>query len=85
MPARVNIHEAKTHLSRLVERAEAGEEIVIARAGKPAARLMPLAPVARVRRFGGWRGKVKLPDDIHEGDAEIQEMFEQSINAPFPK
>jgi prevent-host-death family protein len=85
MPATVNIHEAKTHLSRLVERAEAGEEIVIARAGKPAARLVPLAPEGKPREFGGWRGKIKLPDDIHGGDAEIQEMFEKSINEPLPE
>ena len=84
MAATVNMHEAKTHLSRLVERAEAGEEIVIARAGKPAARLMPLAPV-RKREFGRLRGKIHFPDDIHAGDAEILEMFEKSINEPFPE
>lgn len=43
----VNVHAAKTHLSRLLERAHAGEEIVIAKAGKPYARLMPLEPVAK--------------------------------------
>jgi prevent-host-death family protein len=85
MATTVNMHEAKTHLSRLVERAEAGEEIVIARAGKPAARLMPLAPAGKPRVFGGWRGKVKFPDDIHAGDDEIQEMFDKSINTPFPE
>ena len=46
----VNVHEAKTHLSRLLERANAGEEIILAKAGKPYARLMPLAP------SGGRRG-----------------------------
>jgi prevent-host-death family protein len=75
----VNMHEAKTHLSRLVDRAEAGEEIVIARAGKPAARLVPLAPLGKPRVFGAWRGKVKPPEDIHEGDDEIRDMFERSI------
>ena len=49
-PEIVNIHEAKTHLSKLLERAHAGEEIILAKAGKPYARLMPLA---RKRRRGG--------------------------------
>lgn len=58
----VNIHEAKTHLSRLVMRAGAGEEIVIAKAGKPIARLMPLAQ-AVPRRLGLLAGQVLVPDD----------------------
>ena len=49
-PELVNVHDAKTHLSRLLERAHAGEEIILAKAGKPYARLMPLAPK---RRCGG--------------------------------
>jgi prevent-host-death family protein len=83
MAATVNMHEAKSQLSRLVERAEAGEEIIIARAGKPAARLMPLDRGGV--RFGTLRGKIYMPDDIHEGDDEIIEMFEESINTPFPE
>ena len=60
----VNIHEAKTHFSRLVERAERGEEIVIARAGKPVARLMPLNREPRV--FGQMRGqKFWMTDDFN--------------------
>ena len=55
----VNMHEAKTHLSRLVERVEAGEEIVIGRAGKPVAKLVPLSggPPAP-RQPGAWKGRV---------------------------
>jgi len=60
----VNIYEAKTKLSELVERAAAGEEIVIAKAGKPRARLMPLARAKRARRPGGWRGKVWIAEDF---------------------
>ena len=60
----VNIHEAKTHLSRLVERAASGEEIVIARSGRPVARLVPLAPTARRRTFGRMRGKIMVADDF---------------------
>ena len=60
----VNIHEAKTQLSRLLEQAVAGEEILIARAGKPVARLVPyVAPAAR-REPGLWRGQVAIGDDF---------------------
>ena len=60
----VNIHDAKTHFSRLVDAAAAGEEIVIAKAGKPAARLGPLEPVKPKRRFGGLKGKVQIAEDF---------------------
>ncbi len=63
--ATVNMHEAKTGLSRLVERAEAGEEIIIARAGKPAARLVPFA-ASRRRRLGLLDGQFTIPDDFNE-------------------
>jgi prevent-host-death family protein len=64
MSEQVNIHEAKTHFSRLVERAAAGEEIVIARAGEPRARLVPLErPSGRRRGYGSMRGKIWLADD----------------------
>lgn len=62
----VNIHQAKTELSKLVERAEAGEEVVIARAGKPVARLVPLAKVGGQRRLGLLDGKFRIPDDFNE-------------------
>lgn len=65
----VNIYEAKAKLSTLLQRAQAGEEIVIARAGKPIARLAPIAPAAGTRsgvRFGGLKaGKLKLSRDFH--------------------
>jgi prevent-host-death family protein len=60
----INIHAAKTHLSRLVEDAAGGKEIIIAKAGKPMARLCALdAPKAR-RTLGLLKGKLHLPDDI---------------------
>jgi prevent-host-death family protein len=62
--ATVNIYEAKTHLSRLVDQAPAGEEIIIARAGKPVARLSQLAPPARKIRFGLLKGQVKVAGDF---------------------
>ena len=59
MPERtVNIHEAKTHFSKLIARVLAGEEIVISKAGKPVARLVPIAPKPKARVFGSGRGTV---------------------------
>ena len=59
-----NLYQAKTHLSDLVDRAAAGEEIVIAKAGKPLARLVPLAGVEHGRTPGGWEGLVWIADDF---------------------
>lgn len=64
MHAAINIHEAKTHLSRLVEQASAGEEIIIAKAGKPMARLVPLAPVVKPKKLGLLQGKVGIAPDF---------------------
>ena len=60
----VNIHEAKTHLSRLVDEVVAGEEVVIAKAGKPMARLIPFAPAAKKRKLGLLAGKLSVPADF---------------------
>jgi prevent-host-death family protein len=60
---RVNIHEAKTHFSKLVERVEAGEEIVIARAGRPVAKLVAFREERRPRPSGTLRGKIWIADD----------------------
>jgi prevent-host-death family protein len=62
----LNIHAAKTQLSRLVEDAAAGEEIVIAKAGKPVARLCPLAPAKGERILGRLRGKIAVPDNFDD-------------------
>jgi prevent-host-death family protein len=66
----VNIHDARRHFSRLVERASRGEEIIIARAGRPVARLGPLATPARVRRPALLKGKLRIPKDF---DAPLPE------------
>ncbi|MCU7846659.1 MAG: type II toxin-antitoxin system Phd/YefM family antitoxin [Candidatus Thiodiazotropha sp. (ex Lucinoma kastoroae)] len=58
--SQVNIHDAKTHLSKLIERAAHGEDIVIARAGNPVARLTAIVPVESGRRFGVMKGKAKV-------------------------
>jgi prevent-host-death family protein len=60
----INIHAAKTQLSRLVDDAARGEEIVIAKAGKPVARLLALAEARLKRRLGGLAGKVQIPEDF---------------------
>jgi prevent-host-death family protein len=62
----VNIHQAKTHFSRLVERAEAGEEIIIARSGKPVARLVPISQPMERRVFGQMRGLITVSDDFDD-------------------
>ena len=61
----VNIHEAKTHLSRLVDEVAAGAEIIIAKAGKPMARLAPISTPIRKKRLGLLKGKIKVPDDFN--------------------
>ena len=74
----VNIHEAKTHLSRLVEQAANGEPFVIAKAGKPLVKVMALnAPESgQVKRLGFMAGEVTVPDDFDRmGSAEIEQQF----------
>jgi prevent-host-death family protein len=76
MSRMVNIHEAKTHLSRLVELAAAGEEIVVAKAGRPMAKLVPYDKPKAPRQLGGWEGRVWIADDFDEVDEEIARLFE---------
>ena len=66
----INIHEAKTHLSRLLEQVAGGEEIIIAKAGKPIARLVPLDVPPKKRQLGLLKGKLNVPDDF---DAPLTE------------
>jgi len=72
----VNIHEAKTHLSRLIERVETGEEVVIARAGRPVARLVPYRARTSPRSPGIWRGQVRLSPDFDRSDDNLLDAFE---------
>jgi prevent-host-death family protein len=74
----VNIHEAKTHLSRLLDRAAKGELFIIAKAGKPLVKLVPLeTPEAgQVRRLGFMAGQIVVPDDFDRiGSEEIDQLF----------
>lgn len=75
--ATVNIHEAKTHLSRLVDEVAAGAEIIIAKAGKPMARLTPFSAPVRKKHLGLLKGKIKVPDDFNSPlDEETLSGFE---------
>jgi prevent-host-death family protein len=60
----INIHEAKTNLSRIVENVARGEGVILAKAGKPMARLLPLEVQKRAIRFGVLKGKITIPDDF---------------------
>ena len=75
---KVNVHEAKTHLSRILERVASGEEIVIAKAGKPVARLVGVAGARRPRVPGTLRGKIRIAPDF---DAPLpDEMLDEFEN-----
>jgi len=74
----VNIHHAKTHLSRLVEEAAKGEPFIIAKAGRPVAKVMPLnSPSgAQIRRLGFLAGEIAVPEDFDRmGSTEIEHLF----------
>jgi prevent-host-death family protein len=72
----VNIHEAKTHLSKLLERVALGEEIVIAKAGKPVARLVAIRSERPRFKFGSAKGKFVVPEDFNDPlPKEIEDLF----------
>jgi prevent-host-death family protein len=76
---KVNIHQAKTHLSRLVDQAAKGEAFVIAKSGKPMVKVVPLeAPLAsKVQRLGFLKGRISVPDDFDRmSAAEIKRLFD---------
>jgi prevent-host-death family protein len=75
MAEHVNIHEAKTHLSRLLERVEAGDEIVIARNGRPIARLVGLGTPDRRGVRGSLRGAIRISPDFDAADADLERDF----------
>ena len=73
MTVSVNIHDAKTHLSRLLEQVAAGERVVISKAGRPVADLVPHR--AATVTFGGLKGEIAYDDGSFGIDSDIQEMF----------
>lgn len=73
----INIHEAKTHLSKIVDDVAAGAEVIIAKAGKPMARLSPISARAQPKKLGLLKGKIKVPDDFNAPlDEEVTADFE---------
>jgi prevent-host-death family protein len=72
----VNVHEAKTELSKLLEAVEAGERVVIARAGKPVAVLSAYKERVRKRRLGQFRGQGRVPDDFDALPEDLARAFE---------
>jgi prevent-host-death family protein len=80
----VNIHEAKTHLSKLVDEASQGKEVIIAKAGKPVARLVPLIPRRKRRKLGALGGRFSVPADFDAPlSDELMSLFEgRNADAP---
>ncbi|MES9905295.1 MAG: type II toxin-antitoxin system Phd/YefM family antitoxin [Sedimenticola sp.] len=72
----VNMHEAKTHLSKLVEEVQSGEEVVIAKFGKPVARIVSYDKRSEPRTPGKLRGQIWVSDDFDDASQEIVGMFE---------
>jgi len=72
----VNIHEAKTHFSKLLERVALGEEVIIAKAGKPVAKLVSIEPEKPRFKFGSAKGKFVVPEDFNDPlPKEIEDLF----------
>ena len=71
----INIHQAKTNLSRLIEKSLKGEEVIIAKAGKPVVKLVPYKKKLKPRKLGLLKGKIIIPDNFDDEDEEINELF----------
>lgn len=78
-----NIHQAKTNLSKLIEKTQKGEEVIIGKAGKPVAKLVGYKEKLKPRKFGLWKGKVWISEDFDEEDEEINKLFYEG--ELFPK
>lgn len=76
MPSIINIHQAKTHLSRLIEEVNAGKDIIIGKAGKPVAKLVAYTDKPKTpRKPGALKGKIWMSKDFDTVDAEIEKLF----------
>lgn len=81
----VNVHEAKTHLSRLLQRVEQGEDVVIARAGKPVAKLVAFKEERKTRKFGSMRGQIVVADDFDDAlPHDLLALFYGEVEPPEP-
>lgn len=70
-----NIHQAKTNLSKLIEKTQKGEDVIIAKAGKPVAKLTAYKENPKPRKLGLWKGKVWMSDNFNNEDEEINKLF----------
>lgn len=75
-----NIHDAKSHLSKLIERAVEGEEVIICKAGKPIVRLVKYQKEMQPRKPGYWKGKVRIADDFDELPEHLSAAFRGDIH-----
>ncbi len=80
----VNVHEAKTHLSRLLRQVAAGEEITISRAGTPVAKLIAAAAPSKSRPMGMDRGKIRMADDFDRPDRGLEDLFYGPVTTSTP-
>ena len=79
MPTRmVNTHEAKSRLSELIREAEEGTEVILARNGRPVARIVPWRPAVAVRAPGAWSGRVRYGTDVVGSDPDVLAAFDES-------
>lgn len=74
----INTHEAKTHLSKLIDRVLAGEEVIIGRAGTPVVRMVRYVETREPRKPGMWKGKVEIAPDFDETSDELIDSFESA-------
>lgn len=71
----VNIHEAKTNLSKLIAKTQKGEDVIIAKAGKPVAKLSSYKEKTKPRKFGALKGKIWISDDFDDENPEVNKLF----------
>lgn len=74
-PVQYNVHEAKTHFSRILERVSTGEDVVISKAGEPVAKVVPLRPKVQRTERGSLRGRIHLGDDFDELPDDLADTF----------
>lgn len=80
----VNTHEAKTRLSELIREAEAGHDVILARNGRPVAKIIPWPPSRPLRVPGAWAGRVRYRSDVIASDEDVNTLFEESAARPAP-
>jgi prevent-host-death family protein len=80
----VNTHEAKSRLSDLIRKAEAGDDVVLARNGRPVAKIIPWPPARAARHPGAWAGRVEYRDEAVGPDHDVTALFDESARSESP-